>query len=210
MSNENILKTGTTTVGILGKDCVVLAADKRVTAGHLIADKNVTKIMPVSSSIAITIAGSVADIQLLTKVLKAELKIKDLRNSRDSTVKEAANLLGGMQYRQLRSVGGAGHFLIAGFDKAPRLYDIFVDGSVIDSSETGFVASGSGTTFAYGLIEDLYKKSMTEDEAVDLAVRAVHSATKRDTASGQGVDVVVITKDGIKKHATKKIQQVLN
>lgn len=210
MSNENLLKTGTTTVGLLCKDCVVLAADKRATAGHLIADKNVKKVMKINDSLALTIAGSVADIQILIKVLKAEIKLKDLRNSRSTNVKEAANLLAGMQYRQLRSVHGVGHFILGGYDVAPRLYDIFPDGSVMDSSETGFVASGSGSTFAYGLVEDAYKKDMSEQEGIELATRAIHTAIKRDSASGQGVDVLVVNKDGIKTIPTKRISELLH
>ena len=210
MSEEHMLKTGTTTVGILCKDCVVLAADKRATAGHLIADKHVKKVIKINDNLAITIAGSVSDIQILTKLLKAELKLKELRYGRKVTVKEAANLLSGMQYRQLRSVRGIGHFLIGGFDGSAQLFDIFADGSVMDSSETGFVASGSGSTFAYGLIEDSYKKEMTEKEGIDLAVRAVHTALKRDSASGQGVDIFVVSKEGVRELPTKKISEALN
>lgn len=210
MSNENLLKTGTTTVGILCKDSVVLAADKRATAGHLIADKNVKKVIKINETMALTIAGSVSDIQILVKLLKAELKIKELRYGRPATVKEAANLLAGMQYRQLRQVHGVGHFILGGFDTKPQLYDIFPDGSVMDSSETGFVASGSGSTFAYGLVEDLYKHELSLEQGIDLATRAVHSAIKRDSASGQGVNVMIITKDGVKEMPAKLISEKLH
>ncbi len=210
MTEEHMLKTGTTTVGILCKDCVVLAADKRATAGHLIADKHVNKVLKINERLALTISGSVSDIQLLVKVLKAELKIKELRYGRIPVVKEAANLLAGMQYRQIRSVHGIGHFLIGGFDESPKLFDIYADGSVMDAKEGGFVASGSGSTFAYGLMEDSYKKDMTEKEGVELAERAVHTALKRDSASGQGVDVFVINKDGIKQLPTKRVSEALH
>lgn len=210
MSNENTLKTGTTTVGILCKDCVILAADKRATAGNFIADKNVKKVMKITDNIALTIAGSVADIQLVIKLLKAELKLKEIRNSRKPTVKEAANLLAGMQYRQLRYAHGVGHFIIGGYDEKERLYDIFPDGSIMEPNERGFVCSGSGSTYAYGLIEDMYKPQMSEQEGIDLAIRAIHSAMKRDSASGEGIDIFVVNKNGIKESPTKRMSEKLN
>ncbi|MFT4260978.1 MAG: proteasome subunit beta [Candidatus Woesearchaeota archaeon] len=210
MSNEDMLKTGTTTVGILSKDSVILAADKRATAGNFIADKNVKKVMKITDNIALTIAGSVADIQLLVKLLRAELKLKELRNSRKPTVKEAATLLAGMQYRQLRYAHGIGHFVVGGYDEKERLFDVFPDGSIMDISETGFVASGSGSTYAYGLIEDMYKKDISKEEAIDLATRSIHSAMKRDSASGQGIDIMVITKDGINEVPTKRMNENLS
>ena len=73
------MKTGTTTVGLVAKDCIVLAADKRATAGHFIAGKKVDKVLPVSDSMAVTTAGSVSDIQLLVKLIeevgKAKLRV---------------------------------------------------------------------------------------------------------------------------------------
>ena len=90
--DNNELKTGTTTIGIVCKDGLVLAADKRATSGYLIAWKKFDKIIPITSTIAVTVAGTVSDVQLLVKYLKAELKLKDLRTGRDTTVKEASSL----------------------------------------------------------------------------------------------------------------------
>lgn len=195
--DQNVLKTGTTTVGIVCKDCVVLAADKRATAGNLIVDKKICKVVPINDRIAVTTAGSVSDIQLLIKYLKAELKLKEFRTGRPTTVNEAANLLGSMVYNSIRSyTPGITHFLIAGSDNdGVHLYDLFPDGSMTKIEDN--VSSGSGSVFAYGVLESQYKASMTKDEGVKLATRCISASLQRDSASGQGVDVFVIDKNGV-------------
>lgn len=208
MSEKDVLKTGTTTLALLGKDFVVLAADKRATAGHLIASKFVDKVLPVTNNMAITTAGSVSEIQLAVKLLKAEIKLKEVRNSRDVKVKEAVSMLGNMTYSSIRRSGGFGamHFILGGVDNnGPQIYDIYPDGSVTSANEEGFVASGSGSTFSYGVLEDSYKRDLSEDDAVKLAVRAVNASLQRDSASGQGIDVLVVRKDQIKKLPTKLV-----
>lgn len=213
MENNEKLKTGTTTVGILGKDFVVLAADKRATAGHFIAMKNSKKVVPINEKIAVTKSGSVADSQLLIKVLRSELKIRDIRNGRDSTVKEAASILTNMIYQGSRSFGTMPvmvSFLLGGYDKKPSLYEAYIDGSIMDiKDEGGFISTGSGSLFALGVLENEYKEDLNEDEAIKLAVKAIKTAIKRDSASGQGIDVAVINKDGYKEVLTKKISEKL-
>ena len=95
MNQEDRLKTGTTTIGLVCKDGIVLASDKRATSGYLIAWKKFDKIIQITDTVAVTVAGSVSDVQLLTKYLKAELKLKDIRTGRETSVKEAASLLAG-------------------------------------------------------------------------------------------------------------------
>ena len=197
------LKTGTTTVGIVCKDCVILAADKRATAGNLIAMKKTVKVHQIAPRIAVTTAGSVSDIQLLLKLIKAEVKLKDIRSGRDSTVKEVANMMASMVYSNIRQYfPGVTHFLMAGYDSSPKLYDIFPDGSVEQMDE--FVASGSGSVFAYGVLETNYKKGISQKEGIELATTAINAALKRDSASGNGMDVFVIKKDEV-DHAVSKI-----
>lgn len=202
-NNDNVMKTGTTTVGLIGKDVIVLAADKRATAGNFIAGKNMQKVKEIGSYMGVTTAGAVSTIQLMVKLLQAELQLKDIRTDRNSTVKEAANLLAGMTL----STPGVSHFLLGGYDvNGPDLYEIYADGSLTDvKSEGGFIASGSGSMFVYGLLEDKYKPDLSEKETVDLAISAVQTAVKRDSASGQGVDVLVIGKEGIKDKFSLKM-----
>ena len=198
---ENRLKTGTTTVGIQCKDGIVLAADRRATAGYLIANKKAEKVFPLNERIAVTISGMVSDAQLLTKLMKAELKLKEMRADREVTVKEAANLLAGLIYGNVRRpsmIPGISHFLLGGTDFSGfHLYDLFADGSITEIDD--FVASGSGSVIAYGVLETLYKKDLSVADGVDLAIKSVNAAMQRDIASGQGIDVVSITKDGVKK-----------
>lgn len=209
------LKTGTTTIGIICKDAVILAADKRATAGHLIAFKDVEKVIEISKNMALTTAGTVSDIQLLVKYLKAELKLKEIRNNRKPNVKEAVNLLSNFNYSYLRGMGSVCHFLFGGYDteNGYQLYDVYPDGAlngVTSNSKTkGYLASGSGSTFAMGLLEDMWKKDMTKEEGISLAYRAVNTALQRDSASGEGVDVTIITEQGIEK-ANKSINGSLN
>ncbi|MBN2052697.1 proteasome subunit beta [Candidatus Woesearchaeota archaeon] len=206
MKESEVLNTGTTTVGLMCKDCVILAADKRATAGNFIASKKVDKVFPINDKMAITTAGVVSDIQLLVKLLKAELKLKEIRVDRAPGVKEAANLLTNIVYNNVRKfsiIPGITHFLLGGFDNTPQLYDLYADGSITDIDD--FVSSGSGSVIAYGVLEAFYKKDMTEAEGVDLAIKSVNAAMQRDSASGEGIDVYVINKGGAKKAAHKKV-----
>jgi proteasome beta subunit len=203
-----VLKTGTTTVGMVCKDCVILAADKRATAGNLIVDKKVKKVVPINDTMAVTTAGSVSELQLLIKYLKAELKLKDIRTTRPTTVKEAANLLAGMVYSNLRTVGGISHFLLGGKDNGDtHLYDVFPDGSI--TNITDFVATGSGSVFAYGVLENSYKENMSEQEGVELVMKAINASLQRDAMSGQGIDVYVIDRKGVREALHKRLDTKL-
>ena len=199
---ENVKKTGTTTIGIVCKDGIVMAADKRVTAGNHIANSKYQKIAVVADNVAITTAGLVSDAQLLTKVIKAEIKLKEVQTGRKISVKEAVNTLSGLSYQNIRMTGGIVGFLVGGSDNTGyTLWDVGVDGSILQNEE--YVSDGSGSVFALGVLENDYRKDMSVEEGAKLAVKALNVAQKRDNASGSGFDVVTITKDGIKKIATK-------
>ncbi len=206
MNNE--LKTGTTTIGVVCKDGIVLAADKRATAGNLIVTKYVQKVYAINENLALTMAGTVSDAQLLSKLIKAEIKLKEIRTGRNITVKEAANLLGGMVYSNIRKMSlipGISHFVLGGRDeKGTEVWDLFADGSVTKIED--YISSGSGSVMAYGVLETLYKKDITIEEAIKLVVKAVSAAIQRDSASGGGIDVITITKkDGVKRVINKKL-----
>ncbi|MBN1502722.1 proteasome subunit beta [Candidatus Woesearchaeota archaeon] len=207
MEND-VMKTGTTTVGIIAKDCIVLAADKRSTAGNFIADRKVDKIIQVNDFMALTTAGLVSDIQLVVKIIKAELALKEVRTAKQSKVKEAANLAAGLVYsniRKLSMIPGVIHFLFAGYDNSGiHLYDIYPDGAITEIEE--FVSSGSGSPMAYGVFESLYKKNLTQDQAVELALKAINSAIRRDSASGEGIDVVIVDGKGVRKILSKELK----
>jgi proteasome beta subunit len=208
---NKIMKTGTTTLAIKCKDGIILAADKRATAGNFIADKKVEKILEITSNMAITTAGSVSDIQMINKLIKAELRLKKVRTNRDVTTKEAANLLAGIVYQNIRAfsaIPGISQFIFAGVDNTGfHLYDIYPDGSLTES--TDFVSTGSGSVMAYGVLETQYKPDISIEEATKLAIRSVNAALQRDSASGNGIDVAVIDKKGYRKLMTKELNTVI-
>ena len=204
---EEQLKTGTTTVGIACEDGIVLAADKRATAGTMIVDKRAEKVHVINDDFAVTIAGGVSDAQLLIKLIRAELKLKEVKTNKKATAKEAANLLGGLLYSNIRRpsmIPGIAHFLLGGRDKkGTHLYDLFPDGSVTPIRD--FVSSGSGSVFALGVLETQYRADMTTDEAVKMAGKAINTALKRDSCSGNGIDVIVVKNKEIKRVMNKEL-----
>lgn len=202
---KNRAKTGTTTIGIVCRDGIVLAADKRMTAGY-IAHTKVEKIIQIADNMAVTIAGMVSEVQLLSKLIKAELKLKDMQTYRQSTVKEAANLLAGLVYsnvRKMSMVPSIAAFLLGGYDTEGHLYGLGIDGSVTEYDE--YTTDGSGCMFALGVLEALYKKGMSIDDGVKLAVKAINSAIQRDPNSGNGILVFTLTDKGVKRVMDKQI-----
>lgn len=207
MSDKEYLKTGTTTIGIVCKDGVIMAADKRSTAGHMVANKEQTKLYQIADNMMVAQAGLVSDAQLLTKLIKAELKLKEIQTDRKSNVKEAANLLASFSYSNLRRpsmVPGIVAFLLGGADEEGyHLYNLGVDGSVTERST--FDSEGSGSVFALGVLETLYKPNLSAEEGVKLALKAINAALQRDSASGNGVDIFKISEKGVEHVETIKI-----
>ncbi|MCK4522089.1 MAG: proteasome subunit beta [Nanoarchaeota archaeon] len=212
MDNKNVLKTGTTTIGMVCKDGIVLAADRRATMGNIIADKKAQKIHSITDDIAVTIAGTVSDAQLIIKLIQSEIRLKRIRTGKATIVKEAANLTARMVYENIRKMSmipGISQFIMGGKDMFGfHLYDLFVDGSITECED--YVSSGSGSTTAYGVLETLYKKGITIEEGVKLAVKSLNAALQRDSASGSGYDVVTITKEGFKKVLEREIDTTIS
>ena len=202
------IKKGTTTVGIVCKDAVILAADRRATAGTLIVDKKAQKVHTIGDNMAVTIAGGVSDAQLLIKLLRAETKLKEIRTGHAPSIKEVANMLGGIIYaniRQFSAIPGITHFLLAGSDnEGLHLYDLFPDGSVTKIDD--YTTSGSGSVIAYGVLETQFNRELSVDDAIKLAVRSVNAALQRDSASGNGIDVVKITAKGTEHVVSEELK----
>jgi len=194
---EKMLKTGTTTMGIVCKDCIILAADKRVTADYMVVSKDIKKIVKINDKFALTMAGTVSEAQLLIKVIRAQIALKENQTNRDITSKEAANMLAGMLYQAIRTpsmIQGIAHFLLAGINNDLSLYDLYPDGSI--SKIEDYVSSGSGSVYTIGVLESAYKKDMTQKEGIELAKKAISTSLKRDTMSGNGFDIMVVNKEG--------------
>lgn len=206
---DNIVKKGTTTVGIMCKEGIVLAADKRACLGlSIIGDKKVDKIFKITDNMAITMAGTVSDAQLITKMLKCELNLKKIRTERDPSVKEVANLLGIIVYQNIRKFSpilGITGFLLAGRDNSGfYLYDVGPDGSILPHDD--YATDGSGMVYVFGVLDTLWKKDMSVAEGIKLGTKCINAAMQRDTATGEGIDIFTITKEGVKKVLTKKVE----
>jgi len=207
---NSILKTGTTILGIVCKDGVVMASDRQSTAGNIIMNKNSEKTKQINDYLLIAGTGMVSDIHRVGKLLPAELKLKELKTKSQPSVKQAANLLSNILYsgiRQPSMIPMQAGFLLGGFngDNSVELYSIEPAGSAIkvEDYDANF---GSGMPYVLGLLERQYKKGLSVEDGVKLAVECIKSSTQRDIGSGFGIDVFTITKSGIKKVISQEIQ----
>ena len=206
---NSILKTGTTILGVVCKDGVIMAADRQVTAGNIVMSKNERKVFLVNDYLLIGGTGIAADIKRVPKFLAAELKLKELRSKTRPSVKQAASLLAVMSYNGIRQpsmIPQQAGFLLGGFneDGTVELYTIEPAGGVmlVEDYDANF---GSGMPYVLGLLERAYKKDLTLKEGIELAKEAIKSSTQRDLGSGFGIDIFTITKEGIKKVVEQEI-----
>ncbi len=204
---NSILKTGTTILGIVCKDGVVMASDRQVTQGNTKGNKFI-KIVPVNDYSLIAYAGQAASAQKLGKFLSAELKLIELRSKTRPSLKKAANLLSSISYSSIRQpsmIPSIVASLLGGIneDGTFGIYSIGPDGTIMEVDN--FESDGSGSTFVIGYLERQYKKGITIKEGIELAKESLKSSTQRDLYSGLGIDVFTITKDGIKKAVEQEI-----
>ncbi len=190
------LKTGTTTVGLTCKDGVVLATEHRATMGTLIAHKATQKLFKIDENIGLTVAGLVGDAQLLARYLKAEAELYKLKRNSEMSIKAAATLMANILQGR-RFFPYYVQLIIGGVDiDGNHVYSLDPAGGSIPDK---YVSTGSGSPYVYGVLEDLYKDDMNISETADLAIRAINSAMRRDSASGDGIDVTMITSKGYKQ-----------
>lgn len=199
---------GTTTIGLVCDRGVVLASEKRATMGHFIASKDAKKIYRIDDLIGMTTAGAVGDAQRLVKILQVEASLYKMRRQEPMTVKGLsallANILNGSRYFPYMV-----QLVVGGMDKSgPTVYSLDALGGQIEERKA--VATGSGSPIAYGVLEDRYREKLPLDEGVDLAIRALHTAMKRDSASGNGIDVIKITSDGFTEVNEEHIKKTVD
>jgi len=206
---DSILKTGTTLVGIVCKDGVIMAADRQSTAGNHVMSKRAEKVQQINNYLVMSGCGVSSDIQRVKKLVAAELRLKELKSKEKPNIKQAANLVGNIAYSGIRKpsmIPLQAGMLVAGFnsDGSTKLYSVEPAGGVyeIDDYDANF---GSGMPYVLGLLERQYKPGLSVQEGVELAKEALKSSTQRDTASGYGIDIFTITKDGIKKVIEQEI-----
>ena len=188
------MKHGTTTIGLLGKDGVVLASETRATMGNLIANKEVEKIFKIQNHIGMTTAGGVGDAQKLVRTLQVETSLYQIERNHPMKVDAAVTLLANILHSS-RYYPFWVQLLVGGYDNAPKLFSLDALGSVIGEK---VVSTGSGSPMAYGVLEDNYKEDATIEENVPIAIRALKAAIARDAFSGNGINVVILNKDGYK------------
>lgn len=184
----------TTTIGIVCDAGIVLGTDSRATMGHFIANREAEKIYKIDDRIAITLAGSVGDAQRLIRWMQVEAKLYKMRREEPITVKALVNLLSGTLANS-RAYPFSVSLLVGGVDKnGAHLYSLDALGGLL--KETSIVSTGSGSPIAYGVLEDRYRLGMDTYDGVKLAVRALHTAMSRDSASGDNIKIVLIIPEG--------------
>ncbi len=192
------LGTGATAVGLRTNNAVILASEKRVSYGGFVMSKAGRKVFAIKDRYGMALAGLFADIQTLMRVMNIQLHQYEIENGRPLSVKSAARLLSVILY-QYKFFPFLSEIIFGGIDESgPHLLVMDSLGSLI---EDDYAAIGTGAPIAIGIIESKYSKDLSTEDAEKLAVDAVMAAIKRDAMSGDGVDVIVITPEGVKKNA---------
>ncbi len=191
----NTLKTGTTTVGLVCKDAVVLGTDKRASMGYFVASKTSEKLHEIQEHLYMTIAGSVADAQYLVNILRAQTSLYQLEHDgKPIPVKSAGKMLANILYYHKMFPYEVG-LILGGVteEEGPVLLDLDAYGSLLPDK---FTAIGSGQNYSLGVLESKYKDNLTPEEGKAIIKAAVKASISRDIGSGNGIDIVVVTKEG--------------
>ena len=209
MSKETGILKGTTTVGVVCRDGVILGTDTRATMGNYVASKHAKKVYKITGNLAMTIAGGVAVAQRVVEILKINSRLYELEKNRSISVKSAARLVSNLLFSN-REVGNPlpMQALVGGFDETgPHVFNLDPYGSL---TEEKMVSTGSGSPFAYGVLESQYREDSAVDEMLSIVVKAVDSAMKRDVASGDSFDVAVIDAAGFRELSPEEKAAILN
>jgi proteasome beta subunit len=191
---------GATTIGVVCKDGVILASEKRVSYGYLVVSKGGKKVFQITDHIGAACAGLVSDMQILVREMDAYAKLFSLDVGRSISVRSAAKLMSNLLFNR-RLAPLITQTIVGGMDdEGASLYVLDVLGSVIPDK---YAVVGSGTEIAMGVLEEGYKEGLSMEEAKDLVIRSIKSAISRDIMSGDGVDFLLITKDGIQEESMK-------
>ena len=191
---------GATTIGVVCADGIILASEKRVTYGYLVVSKGVKKVFKISDQIGAACAGLVGDMQILTREVEAQASLFSMDVGRKISVRSAAKLMSVILFNR-RYAPLITQTIVGGLDEeGPSLYVLDVLGSLIPDK---YAVVGSGTEIAMGVLEEGYKEELSIEEAKALVTRAIKSAISRDAMSGDGIDFLIITKDGITEEAIK-------
>jgi len=191
---------GATTIGVVCADGVVLASEKRVSYGYMVMSRVGKKVFKIAERVGAACAGLVSDMQILVREVEAYTRLFELDTKRPMSVRSTAKVMSNLLFGR-RLVPLITQTIVGGMDdEGSSIYVLDVLGSVIPDK---FAAVGSGAEIAVGVLEEGYKEKMPIEEAKELVFRAVKSAVSRDIMSGDGVDFLSITKEGIQEESRK-------
>src|SRR5581483_3362830 len=186
---------GATVVGISYSDGVILAAEKRVSFGNFVVNKNIKKTFPVTDHVGAACAGMVADMTVLVRQVEALAKIRKLETRREVAPNSVAKLMSVIMFER-RYFPLLTQVIVGGVNDKPEIYTLDPLGSVLPDQ---YAAVGTGAEMALGIMDAEFKQGMSEEKARELAIKAVKSATQRDAASGDGIDVMFVTRNGTRE-----------
>lgn len=201
-------KHGTTTIALRIKDGVVVAADKRASMGTFVASKKAEKVHILNDFTVATIAGLVSDAQYLINLTRANINLYELARGYPPTSKMAGNLLASIMYEQYRQYFPYYvNMIVAGLDKeGPHVFNLDMAGGITDED---FASTGSGSLVAIGVLESTWKADLLEKDGIAIAIKALSTAISRDTATGDGMDVAVVNKKGVKRLKPEEVKTIL-
>lgn len=198
---------GTTTVGIVCDGGVVLASESRATMGSFIASRTAKKIYQIDDLVGLTTAGVVGDAQALVRMIQAEARLYRMQRGEPLTIKAITSLLSNILSAR-RYFPFLVQLVVGGVDKmGPKIFSLDALGGQIE--EHDIVSTGSGSPIAYGVLESLYRPGLSMHDGSVLCVRAVHTAMKRDSASGNGIALVRITKERYEEVPTSEVEEIV-
>lgn len=191
---------GATTVGLVCKDGAILGSERRYSYGTFVMSKAAKKVFRITDNIGVGCAGIIGDMQVLAREALAYMNIYRYERGRTGSVRNTAKLFASLLSSR-RLFPYLAQTIIAGFDEGkPELYVLDPIGSVLGDK---FAAVGTGAEIAMGVLESEYKEGLSVEEAKPLILRAIKSAVARDISSGDGVDLLVITHEGIQEESHK-------
>ena len=187
---------GATTIGVVCKDGVVLASERRVSYGYFVMSKSGRKVFRIADTIGAVCAGLMADMQVLTKEVGAQLQLYSFERDRLASVRSAAKVMAALLFER-RMYPYLAQTIVGGIDdEGQSLFVLDPIGSVIDDK---YASVGSGSEIAVGVLEAEYREGMTVEQGKELVKKAAKAALARDIGSGNGLDIMTITKTGIKE-----------
>jgi proteasome beta subunit len=183
---------GATAVGISYQDGIVLGAEKRVSYGNFVVNKNAKKTFSVTNEVGATCAGMIADMQVLVRQVIALAKIRKLETRRNVAPNSIAKLMSVIMFER-RFFPLLTQVIVGGIGAKAEIYTLDPLGSVLPDD---YAAVGTGAEMALGILDTEYSHDMSQEKAKDLTIKSIKSSIQRDASSGDGIDLLFITAKG--------------